>query len=221
MAERRIGGRTALLGFLLLTGLLTVAGSGLLPAPAEFRQDVDGWGAAGITLVTAIAMLHAVIAYPAELLCLATGYAYGFVPALAMMLVLWPLSCWLAYLLAARFGRTFAERFVEPGALARAERSIGDASPAVLLALRVIPVVPFNFVSYAAGLFGVPQRRFVWTTAVGIAPQLTLVTYAGSRAEELSPSEPLVWIVGGAWLLLIVAGHRLRRAATSAGSAGS
>lgn len=221
MAERRVGGRAALLGFLLLTGLLTLAGSGFLPAPAEFRQDVDGWGAAGVLLVSGIAMLHAVVAYPAELLCLATGYAYGFLPALAMMLVLWPLSCWLAYLLAARFGRAFAERFVEPAALARAERSIGGASPLVLLAMRVIPLVPFNFVSYAAGLFGVPQGRFLWTTALGIAPQLTLVTYAGSRAEELSPAEPLVWIVGAAWLLLIAAGRALRRAATSAGSSGT
>lgn len=166
-------------------------------------------------------MLHAVVAYPAELLCLATGYAYGFAPALAMMLVLWPLSCWLAYLLAQRYGRGLATRFVQPEALARAERTIGGAGPLVLLSLRVIPIVPFNFVSYAAGLFGVPPRRFLWTTAVGIAPQLTLVTYAGSRAEELSPAEPLVWVVGGAWLLLIVAGQALRRGATSGGSSGS
>lgn len=212
-AERRLGGRTAGALFLVLVSVTTLLGSGLLPAPHEFREDVESSGAAGIALVLAIAMIHPVIPYPAELLCLATGYAYGFAGGLALMLVLWPASCLLAYWLARRYGRGLASRTVDVAALERAERGLSGTSVPVLIALRVIPIVPFNFVSYGAGMFGVPPGRFLWTTALGIAPQLTLVTYAGSRAEELSPAEPIVWIVGGAWLLLIVAGHALRRRA--------
>jgi uncharacterized membrane protein YdjX (TVP38/TMEM64 family) len=211
LRERRLGGRTAVVVFFALIGTITLAGAGLLPPPHEFRQDVDSWGALGVALVVALALVHAVLPYPSELLCLATGYAYGFVPALLLMLTLWPASCLLAYWLAHRFGRSLAHRTIDRGALERAERGLSDTGVVPLVLLRVIPLVPFNFVSYGAGMFGVPLRRFLWTTAVGVTPQLTLVTYAGSQADDLSPSDPRVWLVGIGWLALVVVGMQLYR----------
>lgn len=212
--ERRLGGRAAVVTFFLIVGGATLAGANLLPEPEQFRDDVESWGGVGIAAVVALALVHAVIPYPAELLCLATGYAYGFLPALMLMLTLWPASCLLAYWLANRWGRALARRTVDHGALERAERGLADTGTVPLLALRIIPIVPFNFVSYGAGMFGVPLRRFLWTTAAGIAPQLSLVTYAGSEADELTPSDPRVWLVGGAWLLLVLGGLQLYRRIT-------
>ena len=40
----------------------------------------------------------------------------------------------------------------------------------LLLAMRLIPILPFSLVSYAAGAARVPAWRFVWTTAVGYLP---------------------------------------------------
>jgi uncharacterized membrane protein YdjX (TVP38/TMEM64 family) len=213
-AERRLGGRGAVVVFFLIVGAATLAGGSVLPEPEQFRQDVESWGALGVAAVAALALAHAVIPYPAELLCLATGYAYGFLPALALMLTLWPASCLLAYWLAKRWGRALAHRTVDHGALERAERGLSDTGAVPLLALRVVPVVPFNFVSYGAGMFGVPLVRFAWTTALGVAPQLTLVTYAGSQADELSPADPRVWLVGIGWLLLVLAGLQVYRRVT-------
>ena len=212
--ERRLGGRAAVVVFFLIVGGATLAGAGLLPEPEQFREDVESWGALGIAAVLALALVHAVIPYPAELLCLGTGYAYGFLPAVALMLVLWPTSCLLAYWLAKRWGRALALRAVDHGALERAERGLADTGAVPLLSLRVIPIVPFNFVSYAAGMFGVPIGRFVWTTALGIAPQLALVTYAGSQADQLSPTDARVWLVGAGWLLLVVIGLQVYRRVT-------
>jgi uncharacterized membrane protein YdjX (TVP38/TMEM64 family) len=81
----------------------------------------------------------------------------------------------------------------------------------MLLALRVIPIVPYNVVSYPSGMFRVPLARFTWTSALGLAPQLALVTYFGSEAEDLSPTDWRIWAVGFGWLALIVLGRRLAR----------
>lgn len=206
--NQQLSGRLAVVLFLLIIAAASVAGAGLVD-PEQFREDVKSWGVAGVALACALAVVHAVLPYPAELLCLATGYAYGFLPALALMLALWTASCLVAYWLARRFGRPLVRRLVDPQALERAEARIAHANAGTLLAVRVIPIVPYNLVSYPSGMFGVPLGRFTWTTALGLAPQLTLVTYAGSQAVELSPTDLRIWAAGLGWLALILVGRRL------------
>ena len=58
--------------------------------------------------------------------------------------------------------------------------------------MRLIPIVPFSLVSYAAGAARVPVWRFLWTTAVGYLPITALSVYFGTQLEGLSLTDPLV-----------------------------
>ena len=62
----------------------------------------------------------------------------------------------------------------------------------LLIGVRLIPIVPFSLVCYAAGAARVPPWRFVWTTAVGYLPITALSVYFGTRLEGLSLTDPLV-----------------------------
>jgi len=207
--DRQLSGLAALVLFLLLVGAASVAGATLVTDLEQFREDVVAWGALGVLVALGLVIVHAVLPYPAEILSLACGFAYGFLPALALMVVLWTVSCLVAYWLAWRFGRPLIRRLVDHRALSRTEAKVAPARIGTLLALRVIPVVPYNLVSYPCGMFGVPLRRFTWTTAVGLLPQLAVVTYAGSQAVELSSTDARIWAIGLAWLALILAGRWL------------
>jgi uncharacterized membrane protein YdjX (TVP38/TMEM64 family) len=209
--DRQLSGALAAVLFILLIAATSLAGAGLLAEPEQFREDVVSWGAAGIGVACGLAVIHAVVPYPAELLSLGTGYAYGFLPALTLMLVLWTVSCLVAFWLGRKYGRPLVGRLVKQRALERAESAVADASTGTLLALRIIPIVPYNLVSYPSGMFGVPLGRFTWTTALGLAPQVAVVTYAGSEAVELSPTDLRIWAVGLGWLALILVGRWLAR----------
>ena len=200
---RRMSGRTALVVLFLVVGGLTLAGTGLLPRPEEFREDVDSWGAAGVVAVAALALAHAVVSFPSEILNIAAGYAYGFWPAMALLMPAWVGSCLLAYWLAYRFGDRIANRLVEPEALERLRTWAADAPVPALLAVRAIPVVPLNLVSYAAGLARMPLGRFTWTTVAGLTPQFGLPIYAGSQARDVALTDPTIWGAGLAWVALI------------------
>ena len=204
--DRRLSGRTALIVLFLVVGGLALAGTGLLPPPEEFRQDVEGWGAAGALAVFGLAVGHAVIAFPSEILNIAAGYAYGFWPAMALLMAGWTISCLLAYWLARRFGDRLANRVVEPEALERLREWAADAPVPALLAVRAIPVVPINLVSYAAGLARMPLWRFTWTTVTGLTPQFALPIYAGSQARDVELTDPTIWGSGLAWVALIAVG---------------
>jgi len=215
---RRMSGRTAALVLAIVVVVLTLAGTGLLPRPEEFREDVESWGVLGAVAVVGIALGHAIVSFPSEILNIAAGYAYGFWLALPLMMAAWTASCLLAYCLALKFGDRIAGRLVEPGALERLRGWANDAPVPVLIAVRVIPIVPINLVSYAAGLARLPLRRFTWTTVAGLTPQFGLPIYAGSQARDVAITDPTIWGSGLAWCALIALGwwwHR-RHTATAA-----
>nr|MBA2524068.1 VTT domain-containing protein [Solirubrobacterales bacterium] len=81
-----------------------------------------------------------------------------------------------------------AERFK------RYEGVIGRGGATLLIAMRLVPIIPFSLFSYVAGSAGVPLRRFIWTTVVGYLPITAMFVLLGSRLEDLSPTEPVIWI---------------------------
>ncbi len=54
-----------------------------------------------------------------------------------------------------------------------------------LLFLRLIPLFPFWIVNVAAIFFRVPLKTFIWTTLIGIIPEIFIITLAGSGLETL------------------------------------
>jgi uncharacterized membrane protein YdjX (TVP38/TMEM64 family) len=191
-------------------------GAALHGDTAEVRHQVDRLGIAGPLLIVALALLHAVLIYPAEIVNAAAGFAYGFLPALAIVTVAWMLSALLCYAFGRRVARPLLDRWFGRERFERFERMIERGGVTLLLALRLIPIVPFSLVSYAAGAARVPFRRFVWTTLVGYLPVTALAVYFGTRLEGLKPTDPLVFGTAAALLLLVFAGNRIVRRQASA-----
>jgi uncharacterized membrane protein YdjX (TVP38/TMEM64 family) len=108
----------------------------------------------------------------------------------------------VAALLGARFSRV--QRFAELGGFLW------------LLRLRLIPVVPFNLLNLAAGLAGMPWRRFAAATALGILPGTVVYTLfadaivSGSGAASGAAFARLL-IAGGLLVVLTFAPAAARR----------
>ena len=56
------------------------------------QGPLKGLGVAGPLLIVALALIHAVVFYPAEIVDAAAGFVYGFFPALTLMMFGWLLS---------------------------------------------------------------------------------------------------------------------------------
>jgi uncharacterized membrane protein YdjX (TVP38/TMEM64 family) len=178
---------------------------------AEVRHQIDRLGAGGPLLILALTLLHAVVFYPAEIVDAAAGFAYGFFPALALMTVGWVLSGLLCWTVGRRVARPLLDRWFGEERFERVERTIERGGPSLLLAMRLIPILPFSIVSYAAGAARVPAWRFVWTTALGYLPITAIAVYFGTRLEGLSLTDPLVLGSAFALLALLGLGHWVAR----------
>jgi uncharacterized membrane protein YdjX (TVP38/TMEM64 family) len=177
----------------------------------EVRVQIDRLGFWGPLLILALALLHAVVFYPAEIVDAAAGFAYGFLPGLALVMVGWLLNGVVCWAIGHRVARPLLDRWFGEERFARAERAIERGGPSLLLAMRLIPILPFSIISYAAGAARVPLWRFLWTTALGYLPITALSVYFGTRLEGLSLTDPLVLGSALALVALLGVGHRVAR----------
>jgi uncharacterized membrane protein YdjX (TVP38/TMEM64 family) len=181
---------------------------------SEMRSELDSLGALAALVLIGIALVHAVVPFPAEFPTAAAGFVLGFTAAFPLMVVAWTLSCLAAYLLARGVGPPVLNRLVGRERMEATDRLIARGGWQILLAGRLIPVVPYNVVSYAAGATRVPIGRFTWTTAVGVMPLTALTALLGQRLQEPRFDDPVLWaVLLGVILLLALArpvGRRLR-----------
>jgi uncharacterized membrane protein YdjX (TVP38/TMEM64 family) len=177
----------------------------------EVRHQINKLGVAGPLLIVALALIHSVVIYPAEIVNAAAGFVYGFVPALAITTVAWLLAALLCYAIGTRVARPLLDRWFGVERFERFERMIERGGIPLLLALRLIPIVPFSLVCYAAGAARVPLWRFVWTTVVGYLPITALAVYFGTRLEGLKVTDPLVIGSIAALLALLLVGNWIVR----------
>jgi uncharacterized membrane protein YdjX (TVP38/TMEM64 family) len=187
---------------------------------AEVRHDVKQLGVAGPLLILGITLIHTVVFYPAEIVDTAAGFVYGFFPALALMMFGWLLSGLLCFAIGRSLARPLLDRWFGVERFERIEVAIERGGVTLLLAVRLIPILPFSLVSYAAGAARVPLWRYAWTTVVGYLPITALAVYFGTRLEGLSLTDPLVLGSAAALLALLFAGHWVMRRGSGLGAAG-
>jgi uncharacterized membrane protein YdjX (TVP38/TMEM64 family) len=199
----------ALLGLLVFAvpALHDAAVAAIHGDTAEVRSQLNSLGVAGPLLIVALALLHAIVFYPAEIVDAAAGFAYGFVPALALMMTAWLLSAMLCYAVGRSLARPLLDRWLGRERFERTEAMIERGGATLLIAVRLIPIFPFSLMCYAAGAARVPVWRYLWTTAVGYLPITAISVYFGTRLEGLSLTDPLVLATAAALLTLLLAGH--------------
>ncbi len=178
---------------------------------AEVRRSIKDLGAAGPLLILGLAIIHSVVFYPAEIIDAAAGFVYGFFPALALMMLGWLLSGLICFAVGRSVARPLLDRWFGAERFERMEAAIERGGATLLLAVRLLPIVPFSLVSYAAGAARVPLWRYAWTTVVGYLPITALSVYFGTRLEGLSLTDPLVLGTAAALLGLLFAGHWVMR----------
>jgi len=170
----------------------------------ELRTEIDELGATGPLVVLGLCLAHAVVWYPAEIVDAAAGFAYGFWAGVALCMAGWLLNGFAAYAIGHEVARPVLHRMMGRDRFERAERIVHDGGATLLLAVRLIPILPFSIVSYAAGAARVPLGRFAWTTMVGYLPITAISVFLGTRLEDFSPTDPLVLAGIGALLALLL-----------------
>lgn len=165
------------------------------------RDLIAGYGALGPLVAVGLYILHSFVPFPAQVLTLAIGAVYGPVWGSLLAWVAAMAGALVAFGVARLGGRPLAQRFVPPAQLTRFDGWVERYGIAALLGVRVMPIIPFNLINYAAGLTQISLWTFLWTTGIGILPITLLGAVAAGQLAEGKTAG--VWLMGA---LVLVSG---------------
>ena len=175
------------------------------------RRELDALGAGAALVLVGLALVHAIVPFPAEFPTAAAGFVLGFAAGFPLMVAAWTVSCVAAYWLARVVGTPVLDRVVGHERMEAVDRLVARGGWLALLATRLVPLVPYNIVSYTAGVTRVPLGRFTWTTAVGVAPLTALTALLGQRLQSPRLDDPVLWIALAGVLGLVALARPLGR----------
>lgn len=149
------------------------------------RDYILSYGAWAPVVSAALMVLQALLTFvPSSILAFANGLAFGAFWGGMLSLVSAAVAAAISFGIAHALGRTVVEAMVGKRSLGSADKWFARYGAYAVLVARLIPVVSFDVVSYAAGLTRMSFLRFLLATTVGMAPATFVYAYLGRRAPQ-------------------------------------
>ena len=161
----------------------------------EIENRILSWGPWAVAGSIGLMVLHSFVPFPAEFLAIANGMLFGPVWG---TIITWSggmLGAFTCFGLARALGRPFVELMVAQRNWQLIDEWTARRGGAIVLVSRLIPVIAFNLINYAAGLTRISWWTFAWTTGVGILPLTLLMVVMGDNIDTLG------W---ESWVLLLI-----------------
>ena len=148
----------------------------------QIRSFVLGFGLYAPLVFILLFTFAPLIFFPDGILALAGGLIFGF--AWGSFYIILGALCGgtLSFYLARLYGNTMREKLSHEK-LINFQKSVQKHGFIMILLLRLVPLVPFNIISYSAGFSTIRYRDFFFATLLGMTPGV--LVYANIGAQSL------------------------------------
>lgn len=137
--------------------------------------------------------------FPDSLLALAGGMIFGLFWGSLYTLIGAACGGTLAFYISRSFGRNLVEKLAKHKA-EWFEAGVEKRGFLLILTLRLIPLIPFDIISYGAGLSKIKYRDFIAGTLLGIIPGVLIYVNLGDKALNVLSTE---FICAAAMLIML------------------
>jgi uncharacterized membrane protein YdjX (TVP38/TMEM64 family) len=172
-------------------------------AVRTYIDVLGGWGYAAYVLIYAMLVLFN---FPSSVLTISGALIFGTWRNVGLTVAGATLGGCGAFITARWLARGYVAGRLGNRAEVIDRRIKRDGALAVMI-LRLLPVVPFNAVSYASGLTLIKLRDFAWATALGMAPGVFAYSYITNQAIKADLNHPETLLqpgLIGSYILVLV-----------------
>ncbi len=193
---------------LFIYGLVSTQSEANLLTPQGLKQAIHGTGAWGILAYIGVIALAVVISpIPGAPLTMVAGAVWGAIPAGVYSVIGGFLGGLVAYCIGLTLGRSVVRALT--GKVVYFSKERGEKLLGVLIFVtRLLPVMSFDLISYAAGLTGLSFHIYAIATLLGMIPSTLLLTYMGEAFTMGLPLGIAMAIIFGVLLVVLPWGIR-------------
>jgi uncharacterized membrane protein YdjX (TVP38/TMEM64 family) len=162
----------------------TLSWFGSREAVSTSMERAGLWGPVILFILFVLQVFLAFI--PGQALMIASGYLYGFWGGFLLSWISLVVGGEIAYLLARKYGRPFAEKWISPAVLERWNKAAAGQGVAFFAISLVMPLVPNDAMCYVAGLGTISRIRFSTANLLGRGMACLVTSAAGAYGGNLS-----------------------------------
>ena len=159
-------------------------------AVSASMNQLGFWGPFVLAILFILQVFLAFI--PGQALMVACGYLYGFWGGFLLSWLSLVIGGEIAFSLARRHGRPFAEKWISPQVLARWDKNAQGQGITFYAISLVMPFVPNDAMCYVAGLDRITHRRFSTANLLGRGLACLITSWIGAFGSQ-APAH--VWII--------------------------
>ena len=150
------------------------------------------WGPVVLFILFVLQVFLAFI--PGQALMVASGYLYGFWGGFLLSWISLVVGGEIAFLLARRYGRAFAEKWISKEVLARWDKSAEGQRVGFFIFSLVMPLVPNDAMCYVAGLGKISHRHFSLANLLGRGMACLVTSWIGAFGMQAPPHSWMIVI---------------------------
>ena len=148
-----------------------------------FRDYLLSFGSLAAVISGLLMIFQSVMApLPAFVITFANGLLFGWVFGAILSWSTAMLGAVICFYLAKFLGRPVVEKIISKKALEWWDQFFNKYGKHSVFLARILPIVSFDLVSYAAGVTSISFWQFFWATGLGQLPATILYSYLGQNA---------------------------------------
>lgn len=169
--------------------------------PSDIQKYVTSFGKLAPLVYIVMFALVPLTLFPDSVLAIGGGLIFGLAKGYLYTLIGALLGASLSFYISRKLGRNFVKKITKEK-LDTIEEMINSKGFFVILLLRLIPLFPFDIISYGAGLTNIKYRDFLFATIVGTIPGILVFTNIGAQSVNIGSNSFYISIMALILLLL-------------------
>ncbi|MFH8080567.1 MAG: TVP38/TMEM64 family protein [Candidatus Aenigmatarchaeota archaeon] len=91
----------------------------------------------------------------------------------------------IAFFISRYFGRRFVKRLIGEEFVSEVDDWIERNGTKAILIARLVPLIPFDLISYVAGLTRIDFKKYLFATIAGMIPRIIFLVFVGDTAKRI------------------------------------
>jgi uncharacterized membrane protein YdjX (TVP38/TMEM64 family) len=170
--------------------------------PENVKAFVECYGVFSPIIYIVLFTIVPLTLFPDSILAIGGGMCFGMVGGFIYTMIGASFGGALSFFLARTLGHKVFNKFIKKD-ISKLENAIKNKGFTLVFILRLIPLFPFDVISYAAGFSGVKFKDFALATILGTIPGIFVFINIGDKAGQTASSSFYVSIALLVVLLVI------------------